>query len=395
MARLDEEVVDILRLSAVPAAPPHARSGVGGGRRWGESDEEAGKKSACGIRERRASQRLRSRAGLPLPPRPADGTDRVAALDYLSITLSHPRWLAERWLDRVGIERAEAWMTFNNQPAPADAAREPAADRARRAAGSTSRRDDIEAHARPIRAGRARRSIAGNLRGGARARLSSSCRTRRRSWSRCWPARRRDRCVLDTCASPGGKATAIAARCSVVARGSIACDIRERRMALLRGRCRHRRAEHVRLVQADVTTPLPFPAAVLDRRLWTRPARGSARSAAIPTSGGAATQSRLCRPSPPRSAACSTTRAAVVARRPSGLRHLLERARRERAGGRRVSRRPIRHSRRSRADAAHPAIAGRSGRCARAPANRTGPARARAVLRRGLRASSGQLSSAS
>src|SRR5260221_11904416 len=64
-------------------------------------------------------------ATLPLPPRPVEPTDsdpervtlhRAAALDYFSITLSHPRWLAARWLDRVGFDAAEAWMQFNNTP---------------------------------------------------------------------------------------------------------------------------------------------------------------------------------------------------------------------------------------------------------------------------------------
>ena len=44
--------------------------------------------------------------------------DRTAVLDYLSITMSHPRWLAARWHDRLGFETAEAWMAFNNAPAP-------------------------------------------------------------------------------------------------------------------------------------------------------------------------------------------------------------------------------------------------------------------------------------
>ena len=60
----------------------------------------------------------RRRDALPLPPRPADPADRDAALDYLSITLSHPRWLAARWLDRLGFDAAEAWLQFNNAPAP-------------------------------------------------------------------------------------------------------------------------------------------------------------------------------------------------------------------------------------------------------------------------------------
>src|SRR5205085_9213263 len=60
----------------------------------------------------------RRRDSLPLPPRPVDPTDRPQALEYLTIALSHPRWLAERWHDRVGFEDAERWMIFNNTQAP-------------------------------------------------------------------------------------------------------------------------------------------------------------------------------------------------------------------------------------------------------------------------------------
>ena len=59
----------------------------------------------------------RERDKLPLPPRPADATDRAAALTYLSITLSHPEWLVARWLDRYGFDETEAWARFNNAPA--------------------------------------------------------------------------------------------------------------------------------------------------------------------------------------------------------------------------------------------------------------------------------------
>src|SRR4029077_14155337 len=58
----------------------------------------------------------RRRASLPLPPRPSDPADRDAAIEYLSVTLSHPRWLAERWYDRLGLDAAEAWMRFDNTP---------------------------------------------------------------------------------------------------------------------------------------------------------------------------------------------------------------------------------------------------------------------------------------
>jgi 16S rRNA (cytosine967-C5)-methyltransferase len=64
---------------------------------------------------RRAS---RERGRLPLPAEPPDSSDRNAALAYLAITLSHPRWLAERWLDRVGYDAASAWARFDNEPAP-------------------------------------------------------------------------------------------------------------------------------------------------------------------------------------------------------------------------------------------------------------------------------------
>src|SRR5690606_17759819 len=78
----------------------------------------AGKRSAAPLVNAVLRRVSRERRRLPLPPRPADDRDREAALDYLSITLSHPRWLARRWLDRVGFEAADAWMQFNNAPAP-------------------------------------------------------------------------------------------------------------------------------------------------------------------------------------------------------------------------------------------------------------------------------------
>ena len=116
--RLDPEVVEILRLSAyqllhltrVPAAAV-VDDAV-------DLAKRAGKRSASGFVNAVLRTISRRRASLPLPPRPADPADRDAALDYLSVTLSHPRWLAERWLDRLGFDAAEAWMQFNNTPAP-------------------------------------------------------------------------------------------------------------------------------------------------------------------------------------------------------------------------------------------------------------------------------------
>jgi 16S rRNA (cytosine967-C5)-methyltransferase len=65
--------------------------------------------------------------------------------------------------------------------------------------------------------------------------------------------------VLDTCASPGGKTTAIAA--AMGGRGMlVASDVRDRRMTLLRHTVIASGATNVRFVQADLLKPLPFRA---------------------------------------------------------------------------------------------------------------------------------------
>ena len=118
LSRLDPEIVEILRLSAyqllhltrVPASAVVDDAVNLAGR--------AGKRSAGGFVNAILRTISRRRDSLPLPPRPDDPADRAAVLDYFSITLSHPRWLATRWLDRLGFDAAEAWLQFNNAPGP-------------------------------------------------------------------------------------------------------------------------------------------------------------------------------------------------------------------------------------------------------------------------------------
>jgi len=63
--------------------------------------------------------------------------------------------------------------------------------------------------------------------------------------------------VLDACASPGGKTTAIAA--AMEGRGLlVATDLRDRRLDLLRKTVAASGAANVRIVQADLRKPLPF-----------------------------------------------------------------------------------------------------------------------------------------
>jgi 16S rRNA (cytosine967-C5)-methyltransferase len=78
--------------------------------------------------------------------------------------------------------------------------------------------------------------------------------------------------ILDLCASPGGKATAMAA--DVKNTGSvIACDVRPRRMSLLQETVRLSGAAHLHLVHVAPVGPLPFDMA-FDRVLVDAPCSG-------------------------------------------------------------------------------------------------------------------------
>jgi 16S rRNA (cytosine967-C5)-methyltransferase len=254
--RLDEEVVEILRLSAyqllhLTRVPSSAvvDDAVNLTRRVGKS-------SASGFVNAVLRTISRKRDTLPLPPRPARPDDRAAALDYLSITLSHPRWLAARWLDRLGFHAAESWMRFNNAPAPVTLR----VNRLRHTGDEVGARlADEGVIVRPGRFAPDALIVdeGSPLRGrgvddgwfivqdeasqlvGALASAAIGPR------------------VLDTCASPGGKTTAVAA--AMDNRGLlVACDVRTRRIDLLKHTVAAAGATNVRIVQADVLRQLPF-----------------------------------------------------------------------------------------------------------------------------------------
>lgn len=254
--RLDPEIVEILRLSAyqllhhsrVPASAV-VDDAVNLARR-------AGKRSAAGFVNAVLRTISRQRKVLPLPRRPEDPADRTAALEYLSVTLSHPRWLVTRWYDRLGFDATEAWLTFNNSPAPLTL----------RVNRLRLRREDLPARlateqvgVRPARfapdgfivekgqpmAG------AGPDAGWFVVQDEASQLVPLLAGAHPGPS------VLDACASPGGKTTALAA---AMPDGGllVACDVRHRRMELLRRTVAVSGATRVRLVQADLLMPLPF-----------------------------------------------------------------------------------------------------------------------------------------
>jgi 16S rRNA (cytosine967-C5)-methyltransferase len=259
IARLDLEVVTILRLSLfqllrltrVPASAV-VDDAV-------QMARKAGKKSAAPFVNAMLRRASRERHQLPLPGRPANGATADEWIAYVATTLSHPRWLVERWMHRYGREAAVAWATFNNTPAPLTI-------RANTLRGS---RDDLSAklaahgvvtepcpHARDGLIARRGNPLATPLAHTGDFFVQDEASQLVAEFAAARPGER----VLDACASPGGKTTAMAA-----AMGDagliVACDVRDRRVRLLQRTVREAAATSVRVVQVDASRPLPFQAA--------------------------------------------------------------------------------------------------------------------------------------
>ena len=269
IARLDADVLDILRLSIyqvlhldrVPAAAV-VDDAV-------DLTRGARKQSATGFVNAVLRSVLRGRTRLPLPPRPADAADEAAAIAYLGITHSHPDWLVRRWLSRHGFESAERWVQFNNAPAPLTLR----ANRLRidrDALQGTLARDDVETEP-AAHAPDGLLVTAGNpLRGPADGSFFVQDEASQLVALTLGAAPGEH--VLDLCASPGGKTTALAAAMSDAGL-LVACDVRERRLRLLRETVRTSGAQRIRIVHVAAGGPLPF-AARFDRVLVDAPCSG-------------------------------------------------------------------------------------------------------------------------
>lgn len=277
--RLDPEVLDILRLSLyqlihldrVPAAAV-VDDAV-------ELAKRAGKRSASGLVNAALRAQLRSKAPLPLPPRPALTTDRPApgsaeydaALDYLSITHSHPRWLAARWLDRYGFAAADTWTRFNNEPAPltlrVNTLRTTTPDLIARlaAAGVRAVPSTHVPDALVIEGGNPLRAdLAPGL-----FLLQNEASQLVAHFAGAAAGER----VLDACAAPGGK-TIVMANLMRNEGLLVASDRRDRRMRLLRSTLTELGVTSARLVQLDLLQPAPFRPEAFDRVLVDAPCTG-------------------------------------------------------------------------------------------------------------------------
>jgi 16S rRNA (cytosine967-C5)-methyltransferase len=252
IAKLDFEVLQILRLGMyqilhldrVPAAAA-VNDAVAMTRR-------ARKTSAAGLVNAVLRAVSRNTHRLPLPSRPPDGNP----LEYLEVTLSHPRWLAQRWLARYGFDAAEVWEQFNNSAAPLTI-------RVNRlktnAAALTHALGEHGVRVEPARyAPDALIVSSGNplrtpLAGTGQFVLQDEASQLVALLGAPEPGMR----VLDTCASPGGKTTAMAAMAGDRAE-IVATDVRPARLALLRETVSASGARSIQVQQADLEAGLPF-----------------------------------------------------------------------------------------------------------------------------------------
>jgi 16S rRNA (cytosine967-C5)-methyltransferase len=247
-ARLDPEVLAILRISffqllhldRVPAAAV-VNDAV-------ELAGKAGKRSAAGFVNALLRRASRERAHLPLPDQPP--------IDVLAIALSHPRWLAARWLARHGFQAAEAWERFDNNPAPltlrANTLRmtRDALAHALEAAGVETRPATFATQGLLVTAGNPLLTPLAHT-GAFFVQDETSQLVGE------FVAASRGERILDACASPGGKTTQMAAAMGDTGT-IIAADVRGRRLELLTRTVAESGVRHVRVVQANARAAPPF-----------------------------------------------------------------------------------------------------------------------------------------
>ena len=214
-----------------------------------ELTRRSGKSSAAGLTNAVLRALSRDRESLKWPAR----TDLV---EHLSIAQSHPRWLVERWIARHGADATEAWLAFNNQPAPMclatnrikttrEALAKELAD-----AGVVTRPTSRATHGLEVIDGRALGTAAfGEGRFVVQDEASQLI-------AELADVRAGDR-VLDLCASPGGKTVALAA--AVGPSGTVvAVDVRPNRVRLLLRTVERCGLSNVEVVHGPADAPLPF-----------------------------------------------------------------------------------------------------------------------------------------
>lgn len=261
---IDPPVRAVLRLGAyqlrrLDRIPPHAvvHESV-------ETVRALGAPRAAGFVNAVLRTLQRGADAVDLPPRPGPAATEADRVAYLSVTLSHPEWLARRWLARVGFEDAERWCLFNNAP-PAVTVRAPDPPLMASLADAGIKLEPCRyvTDAWRLPPG-ALTAVPAALRGALRMQDEGS-----QLVALATGARPGDR-VLDVCAAPGGKSIVMAGLMS--GPGLIAADLRPARVALLR-RTLDEAGVPAPVVRLDAARALPF-GAVFDRVLLDAPCSG-------------------------------------------------------------------------------------------------------------------------
>lgn len=215
---------------------------------------------------------------LSLPDAPASGADaenatgplvsREPALAYLGVTLSHPRWLVARWLDRYGFDAAADWTRFNNGIPPVtlrpNLARISTSDLAAALAACDIRTTPARHAPHGLHVG-AGDPAATPL--AAKGLFVIQDEASQLILELVSPHARGT--ILDLCASPGNKTAGLAAsRLEVPASSGrrqddgdaliVACDHRPHRVSLLTRTRERLGLSNVAVVRLDATAPLPF-----------------------------------------------------------------------------------------------------------------------------------------
>ncbi len=200
---------------------------------------------------------------------PGDDADPV---QRLAVQTSHPPWLVQRWLDRLGPQEAEQALLAHNQPAPLvlrvnRRRTDPGALRTRLEAEGVQPEPGVwsddalqVSQGNPL-AGDAFREGLFYVQGEASMLVAELVGAQ--------PGER----IADLCAAPGGKATQLAA--VLHTRGLLlACDLQSRRLALVRDNARRLGLDRIRLVVHDAGRPAIRPGS-LDRALLDAPCSGT------------------------------------------------------------------------------------------------------------------------
>ena len=251
----DIEVLDILRISVYQLlhhdrVPAHAivNDAV-------KLTRLARKSSASGLVNAVLRNISRNLCHLPIPCMPTNG-GREDTLNYLSVALSHPSWLAARWLDRYGLERAIAWEKFNDEPAPIVLrANRRNTTREHLAAsladhGIQTRRTRYSPDGLVVTEGNPLRSPLAETGVFVVQDEASQLVT---LLATAQPGER----VLDTCASPGGKTTALADDMNNDGL-LVAADMRHQRLSLLSQTLSQNNVSSASIIRLDLKKGLPF-----------------------------------------------------------------------------------------------------------------------------------------